>query len=168
MHIDPSEIRIMVRAATRRTGAPVHDEDLEQDAMLRALQACRRQSEIRHPRAFLMKVVRDVVRDHWRRRRSFHVAAIDESHFAQLPCFEDELDRKRRHELLRRALQQIDREKRTVLDLFYGESRTIAEIARCTNKSTSAVKMQLLRARRSLAEIVSALSREKSIDRELP
>ena len=69
MKIDPSEIRFMVRIATQRTGAVVHDEDLEQEAMLKAVEAFRRQAHVRHPRAFLMKIVRDAVRDHWRRRR---------------------------------------------------------------------------------------------------
>ena len=159
MDIDLSEIRIMVRVATQRTGTPVHDEDLEQDAMLKALQACRRQREIRHPRAFLMKIVRDVVRDHWRRRRNLdELDVVAEIRFAHLPCFEADLDRKRETELLREALLQIGRDKNVTLELFYRENQSIREIARRQNKSASAVKMQLVRARRSLAEIVSVLS----------
>src|SRR5262245_29868994 len=163
MKIDPMEIRVMVRVATQRTGAPVHDEDLEQDAMLKAVEALRRRPEVRHPRAFLMKIVRDVVRDHWRRRRSAEdLRVIDEIRFAELPRFEDMLDRQRQAELLTRALSQIQEDKRTTLELFYSENRSIVEIARLQNKSTSAVKMQLLRARRLLAELVGALSNKKS------
>src|SRR5207247_6790590 len=143
MNIDPSEIRFMVRLATRRTGAPLHDEDLEQDAMLKAVEAFRKQREIRHPRAFLMKIVRDAVRDHWRRRRCLeYFDALDELRFAQLPRFEDELDRRRQSEMLRQALLSIDEDKRTTIELFYSEDCSIAEIARLQNKSVSSVKMQ--------------------------
>ena len=163
MNIDPSEIRFMIRIATQRTGAPVHDEDLEQDAMLKAMEAFRKQREIRHPRAFLMKIVRDVVRDHWRRRRCLEdIRALDELRFAESPRFEDDLDRKRQSEILHEALLCIEEDKRATLELFYSEDCSIAEIARLQNKSLSAVKMQLVRARRLLAGIVHALSNKKS------
>jgi DNA-directed RNA polymerase specialized sigma24 family protein len=41
------------------------------------------------------------------------------------------------------------------LDLFYVEERSVAEIAGLQNKSISAVKMDLLRARRTLARLMS-------------
>src|SRR5688572_27562810 len=109
MNINPSEIRIMVRVLTRRTGAPIHDEDLEQDAAVKAMEASRKQCEIRHPRAFLMKIVSDAVRDHWRRRQPAEdLASVDESRFALRPRFEDDIDRNRQTELLRKALDQIE------------------------------------------------------------
>jgi RNA polymerase sigma-70 factor (ECF subfamily) len=163
MNFDPSEVRVMVRIATQRTGSPVHDEDLEQDAILKAVEAFRKQREVRNPRAFLMKIVRDAVRDHWRRRRRLEdLDGLDESRLAQLPTFEDDLDQRRLKEALRQALTCIEREKRVTLDLFYMENRSIVEIARLQNKSTSAVKMQLVRARRLLAGIVRNLSDKKS------
>ena len=61
----------MLRAATRRTGLPVSDEDLEQEIALHALSAFRRLGHVTHPRALLMKIVRDKVHDYWRRRSSF-------------------------------------------------------------------------------------------------
>src|SRR5436190_15809069 len=42
MFFDPAEIRNLIHMATRRTGTPVHDEDLEQDVALHALEAFRR------------------------------------------------------------------------------------------------------------------------------
>jgi RNA polymerase sigma-70 factor (ECF subfamily) len=158
MSIDFMQVRILVRVATQRTGAPVHDEDLEQEAMLRAIEAFRKRCDIRYPRAFLMKVVNDTVCDYWRRRRpsSEELAVLEEIRFARRPDFEDELDRQRRTELLRDALLQIADDKRATIELYYGEGRSIAEIARLQSKSPSAVKMQLMRARRVLAEIVRA------------
>jgi RNA polymerase sigma factor (sigma-70 family) len=162
MKIDPCEIRSLVRRATKRTGLPFNDEDLEQDATLKAVEAFRRQFHVRYPRAFLRKIVGDTVRDHWRRRRpAENLNAIGENRVAESPRFEECLDAKRRLELLRRGLAELDRAKRSTLDLYYLEERTVAEIARLQNKSVSAVKMELLRARRLLADIVRKLGEKK-------
>jgi RNA polymerase sigma factor (sigma-70 family) len=158
MNIDPTEIRMLVRIATQQTGRPLHDEDLEQDATLRAVEAFRKQFEIRYPRAFLRKIVCDAVRDHWRRRRPAEdLDAISEKHLAECPRFEERLDLQRRVALLRRGLDQLDVGKRTTLDLYYIEEFPVSEIARLQQKSVSAVKMELLRARRLLAKIVRRL-----------
>jgi RNA polymerase sigma-70 factor, ECF subfamily len=155
MNIDPCEIRLLVRIATQRTGKPLHDEDLEQDATLKAVEAFRKQFEVRHPHAFLRKIVCDAVRDYWRRRRPAEdLNAIDEARFVESPHLEESLDRQRRLDQLRRGLAQLDAKKRTTLDLYYIEERSIAEIALLQKKSASAVKMELLRSRRLLAEFV--------------
>jgi RNA polymerase sigma-70 factor (ECF subfamily) len=163
MNIDASEIRMLIRLVTQRTGSPVHDDDLTQDVTLKVVEACRKQAEIRHPRAFLMKIVRDAVHDYWRRRRVvFNISTIDESRFAQLPNFEGELDRRRQTDLLRRALLQMESSKRSTLELFYSNDCSIAEISRIRGKSESAIKTELMRTRRALAEIVRDLAKKKS------
>lgn len=163
MNIDPVEIRLLVRIATKRTGWPVHDEDLEQDATLKAVEAFRKQFEVRYPHAFLRKIVGDTVRDHWRRRRpEEELHRIDEGIFAESPRFEERLDLQRRLDLLHRGLAQLDAAKRTTLDLFYVEELPVAEIAVLQKRSVSAVKMELLRARRLLATIVQRLGKKNS------
>ena len=163
MNIDASEIRMLIRLVTQRTGSPVHDDDLTQEVTLKVVEACRKQDEIRHPRAFLMKVVRDAVHDYWRRRRIvFDISTIDESRLAELPNFESELDRRRQTDLLRRALQQMESSKRSTLELFYSNDCSIAEISRIRGKSESAIKTELMRTRRALAEIVRDLAKKKS------
>jgi len=163
MKIDPSEIRFMVRIATQRTGTAVHDEDLEQEAMLKAVEAARKQVHVRHPRAFLMKIVRDAVRDHWRRRRlAEDLLECDALRFAEMPRLEDEIDRRRQKELLHKALRALEHDKRVMLELFYYGDLSLAEIARVQNKSLSAVKMQLVRARRRLVGTFRTLSNKQS------
>jgi RNA polymerase sigma-70 factor, ECF subfamily len=163
MNIDASEIRMLIRIVTQRTGTPVHDEDLTQDATLKVMEACRKQSEIRHPRAFLMKIVRDAVHDYWRRRRVvFDISTIDESRFVELPHFEDDLDRRRQTDLLRQALLKMESSKRATLELFYASDFSIAEISRIQGKSESAIKTELMRTRRALAGIVRDLANKKS------
>jgi RNA polymerase sigma factor (sigma-70 family) len=155
MKIDPCEIELLVRIATQRTGRPVHDEDLHQEATLNVVEAFQKQIEIKYPRALQRKIVWDTVCDYWRRRRtSEDLEAVDERCFAESPRFEERLDAKRRLDLLRHALTQLDVGKRTTLDLFYMQEWSIAEIARQQKKSPSAVKMELLRTRRLLARIV--------------
>src|SRR5499426_3542961 len=120
MIFNPSDIRTLIHVATKRTGTPVHDEDLEQEVALRALEAFQRLNEVTHPRALLMKIVQDTVRDHWRRKRaSEELADIDERFISHVPAFESDLDHERRLELLRSALDRLPAAKRILLELFY-------------------------------------------------
>jgi RNA polymerase sigma factor (sigma-70 family) len=163
MNLNFAEIRMMVHVVTKKTGAPVHDEDLEQQIALNALEAFRRLGPVAHPKALLMKIVYDAVRDHWRRRRSSEdIHTIDERLVSHAPAFEADLDARRKLELLRSALDRIPASKRSLLELFYTHGRSIAEIAALQGKSISAVKMQLARSRQSLARIIQALAKTKS------
>jgi RNA polymerase sigma factor (sigma-70 family) len=163
MNIRTTEIRTLIHIATRRTGAPIHDEDLEQDVAVHALEAFRRLGEVTHPRALLTKIVYDAVRDHWRRRRaSEDLEGIDERFISHLPAFESDLDRDRRANLLHRALGRLPAVKRAVLELFYIHEHSIPEIAALQGRSVSAVKMDLTRSRRLLARIVRVLADNKS------
>ena len=163
MNLHPGEIRTLIHVATKYTGTPVHDEDLEQDVALHALEAVQRLEHVTHPRGLLMKIVRDTVRDHWRRRRtSENLEAVDQRFVAHRPEFESDLDSRRRMELLRCALDCLSQPRRADLDLFYVRDYSIPEIAKIQNRSVSAVKMDLARSRRLLAEIVRALANKKS------
>ena len=158
MVIDLFEVRAIVRNETQRTGVPLHDEDLEQDATLKAVEAFRRECDVRFPRAFLRKIVGDAVRDHWRRRRAPEALdGVDEARVAVSPRFEEDMDGRRRVDLLRRGIAQLDAVKRATLEAFYVEECSVVEIADRQGKSMSAVKMELLRARRQLAKIVLRL-----------
>jgi len=159
--IDIFEVRAIVRNETQRTGVPLHDEDLEQDATLKAVEAFRRECEVRYPRAFLRKIVGDAVRDHWRRRRvGEDLDSVDESRVAVAPRLEEAMDAHRRMELLRRGLGELEARRRRILEAFYVEECSVVEIAARHGKSVSAVKMELLRTRRQLAKIVRELEEE--------
>ena len=163
MNFSPAEIRSLIHIVTKRTGTPLHDEDLEQDVALHALEAFQRIEEVTHPRALLMKIVHDAVRDHWRRRRSSEdLEDIDERFISHIPAFESDLDRDRRAGLLHRALGRLPAPKRALLELFYIRDHSIPEIAAFQGRSVSAVKMELVRSRQSLARIVRSLATKKS------
>jgi RNA polymerase sigma factor (sigma-70 family) len=102
------------------------------------------------------------VRDHWRKRRTTEdLDTVDERRLAYIPDFEDDLARRSQADLLRLALDRLDNAKRTVVDLFYLEECSVAEIARIQRKSISAVKMDLFRARRLLVKIVEGFAKKK-------
>jgi len=163
MFFDPSEIRALIHVATKRTGTPVHDEDLEQDIALHALEAFQRLREVTYPRALLMKIVRDSVRDYWRRKRSTEdLALVDERFICHHPVFESDLDHERRLESLRRALKLLPARKRRLLELFYVSDHSIPEIAALQGRSISAVKMELARSRRSLSQIFLSITNKKN------
>jgi RNA polymerase sigma factor (sigma-70 family) len=162
MNLNPVEIRALIHFATKRTGSPLHDEDLEQDIAVHALEAFQRLKQVTHPRALLMKIVRDAVRDRWRRRRlSEDLEAIDQRFISHKPEFEFDLDWRRQVELLRRALNELSEPKRILLDFFYMRDYSIPQIAKIQDRSISAVKMDLARSRRSLAGIIRTLATKK-------
>jgi RNA polymerase sigma factor (sigma-70 family) len=161
--IDLLEVRSIVRTETKRTGVPLRDEDLEQDASLKAVEAFRRECDVRFPRAFLRKIVGDAVRDHWRRRpvECDELASVEEKRVSCSPRFEEEMDRQRRVDVLRVALRELEEVRRATLMAFYMEECSVGELAERTGKSISAVKMELLRARKRLAEIYTRLENER-------
>jgi RNA polymerase sigma factor (sigma-70 family) len=163
MFFEPSEIRVLIHLATKRTGTPVHDEDLEQEIALHALEAFHRLPQVTHPRALLMKIVRDSVRDYWRRKRATEdISHIDERFVCHVPLFESNLDHERRLDLLQRALKRMPAHKRRLLELFYISDHSIPEIAALQGRSISAVKMELARSRRSLSRIFFSIANKKN------
>lgn len=161
------DVRELVRQALARTGDPIFDEDLLQEAHLRALDAFQRAGHVEFPRAFLTKVVCDTVCDHWRRAhlvqaRSADLDGIDPRFIRVQPCFEDDLDRKRRAKVLREAVARLTPSQQRLLNLHYDEGLTLVQISRRHRMSISAVKMQLLRTRRRLVQIVRTISLKKS------
>lgn len=114
-----------------------------------------------------MKIVHDTVQDHWRRRRpSDPVADIDEKFAARMPEFESEVDRRRSIELIRRAVDQLPASKQLVIDMFYIQDLSIAQIAKMQRRSVSAVKMDLARSRRSLQRIVRSIAKKSRANRD--
>lgn len=162
--VDLFEVRSIVRTETKRTGTPIRDEDLEQDASLKAVEAFQREYEVKYPRAFLRKIVGDAVRDHWRRRKPApgeDLENVPESRVAVAPEFEKELDAQRQVDVLRSALHELGEVRRATLMAFYVEECSVAELSERMGKSISAVKMELLRTRKKLAEIYTRLESER-------
>ena len=133
--------------------------DLEQEAFLRTFQAFRKQSQVRHPRALMWKVVRDTVADYWRQELRHRGESIEEipERFAARACTMDlDLDRAQKIELLRHAILCLGCDVRGAVYLYYLEGYSIKTIARIYKKSQSAIKMALLRGRRDVGQMIHA------------
>jgi len=150
-----SFVRSVIRFATLRTGSVVFDEDLEQETFLRILQAIRRMRHVQYPKALVVKIVRDTVADHWRRRRWLeNTHSIPERFVAYRPSFEESIDHRRRLRLLHQALSNLSPHQRETIELFYLFEHSIDDIARRLCSSPSAIKMTLLRGRQELRQMV--------------
>src|SRR5712675_370545 len=132
----------LVRLFTRRTGSLVFDEDLIQDVLLRGVVAWRRNPEIKYPRAFFGKIARDVVSDHWRRRRTT-THTIEEGHFNMMPTIETEIDGDRRLVRLRQAIRNLSETDRRLIELVYFEDHSLSALTNVFEKSESALKMKM-------------------------
>ena len=162
MILNPADVRQLIRFATMRTGNAVVDEDLTQEVCMRALDAFRRAGHVRYPKAFLTKIVSDTVRDHWRRRRpTENLESLDERFTCFTPSLEIEIDHRRQMSLLRDSLKRLEAPRRRVIELFYLQGMPVREIAVRENRSLSAVKMDLLRGRQKLAQMMTISKKAK-------
>jgi RNA polymerase sigma factor (sigma-70 family) len=152
--LTPEFARSAVRRETLRTGSAIVDDDLVGEALLRGVIAFRRTSDVIHPYAFFNKIVRDTVRDYWRRRHeSISIESVPE--LAHVFDFEASFDRARQIDCLHATLMQLPIYEYTLIDQFYFEELSISQISGISGKSASAIKMALLRGRK---RIVRALT----------
>lgn len=153
--LDRQFVRSLIRFETLRTGSALHDEDLEQDVLLRLFLACRRVGFIQYPQAFAAKVVRDIVHDHWRSRRTlFNLDLIPENLLSYRPQIDERIDYDRNLELLEHSLDRLSQPKRETIELFYLSEYSVGDIAQLHCCSPSAVKMTLMRTRQELQRIL--------------
>jgi RNA polymerase sigma factor (sigma-70 family) len=149
--------RSLVRYMTLRTGSAVFDEDLVQEALLRGLYAFRRTSGIQYPRAFFAKIVNDVVSNYWRRRPlTVSLQAVSDSDLGYALDLEGNLDRDRRYTRLHRALKQLPPRQRELIVLHYFEDLSLTKMSSVLGKSRSALKMDLLRTRGKIRQVMTA------------
>ena len=162
--LDRRFVRSVILFAAFRSGSALHDEDLEQEALLRVLQAARRTGRIEYPKGFVVKIVNDTISDHWRRRRVFEdIQSIPQHLLSYCPAFERTNDDRRRLMLIYDALRRLTPQKRETIEAFYLLEHSVSDIARLLCSSTSAVKMTLLRGRQELRQMVGANARRSTI-----
>ena len=136
--------KTVYRLAYSHTRSNADADDIFQDVFLRYYQKRPIFESEEHRRAWLLRVTvnraRTLLTSAWFRR----TAPLEEC----TAVFEPQ-ERK-----LDDALRQMNPKDRTVLHLFYYEEMPVREIAALLKRKESAVRTQLTRARRKLAEIV--------------
>ena len=130
------------RLAYARTGSRADAEDIMQEVFVRLLRSRPDFADREHARAWLLRVAANCANDWfrapWRRREG----PLTDS----LPAPEHEDGG------VVEAVLALPAKYRTAVHLYYYEELSVAEIAKITGKSESAVKSRLFRARAMLRE----------------
>ena len=130
------------RLAYARTGNRADAEDIMQEVFVRLLRARPEFADREHAKAWLLRVAANCANDWfrapWRRREG----PLTDS----LPAPEHEDGG------VVEAVLALPAKYRTAVHLYYYEELSVAEIAKITGKSESAVKSRLFRARAMLRE----------------
>lgn len=123
--------------------------DIVQESILRAYSRWDSLRDESSFRPWLLAIAHHAAIDHLRARQP--LLPLDEA--AQLAASEPSLDAAARL-TVREAVEQLQLPYRTVIHLFYYEDCTVEEIARITGASPAAVRQQLSRGRRLLAQML--------------
>jgi RNA polymerase sigma-70 factor (ECF subfamily) len=121
-------------------------EDITQEAWLRAVRAWEARGLPDEPLAWLTTVSRNILANHFRRRRA---EPLDESVLENLAAEEGD-DGEDRRSLVARALARLPLAQHRLLEAFHIERRPVADIAATQGLSERAVEGRLRRARQQL------------------
>ena len=132
--------------------SPADADDVTQNVLLSLYRTDYQFESDDHVRSWLMKVTVNECRKVWRRPFRRHENIDD---YAETLAFEDSSYRD-----LFEAIMQLDRDKRTVIVLYYIEGYSIKEIAEILDVPAATIGTRLARARAKLAQY---LKEEESI-----
>ena len=132
--------------------SPADADDVTQNVLLSLYRTDYQFESDEHVRSWLMKVTVNECRKVWRRPFRSHENIDD---YAETLAFEDPS-----YQDLFEAIMQLDRDKRTVIVLYYIEGYSIKEIAEILNVPAATIGTRLARARAKLAQY---LKEEESI-----
>jgi RNA polymerase sigma-70 factor (ECF subfamily) len=133
--------------------------DITQEAFLRLWKQIEAQEVILNPRAWLLRVARNLAEDHAKsafRRNGTHPPQTMNGVAAHDPLPLESLEREETFAQLREVLEQMPKADREILTLRYALDYNTGEIAEMLDINATAVHMRLSRARQRLAERLKA------------
>lgn len=133
--------------------------DIMQEAFLRLWKQLESGESILNPRAWLLRVARNLAEDHAKsafRRNGTHSPQTMNGVPAQQPLPLDNLEREETFARVREVLEQMPKADREILTLRYALDYETGEIAELLSINAAAVHMRLSRARQRLAERLKA------------
>ena len=133
--------------------------DITQEAFLRLWKQIEAQEVILNPRAWLLRVARNLAEDHAKsafRRNGTHPPQTMNGVAAHDPLPLESLEREETFAQLRDVLEQMPKADREILTLRYALDYNTGDIAELLNINATAVHMRLSRARQRLAERLKA------------
>jgi RNA polymerase sigma-70 factor (ECF subfamily) len=138
-------------------------EDLTSDVFLKSWQYLtekEKNNEIDNLNAFLYKIARNIVIDHYRKRSTRGVIKEADVEWDLLGNIKDKKDLKTEIEIssemqnIKNALKKIKEDYREIIILRYIDDLSITEIAQITEKSKGAVRVTTSRALKTLKSIL--------------
>lgn len=133
--------------------------DLTQEAFLRLWKQWQTGEAILNPRAWLLRVARNLAEDHaksaFRRNGTHPPQTMNGVHSADRPPLE-RLEQEEQFARLRKQLNLLAPADREILTLRYGLDYNASQIAEVLSTTVTAVHMRLSRARQRLAERLTA------------
>lgn len=133
--------------------------DIMQEAFLRLWKQLDSGESILNPRAWLLRVARNLAEDHAKsafRRNGTHSPQTMNGVPAHQPLPLESLEREETFVQLREAMEQMPKADREILTLRYALDYETGEIAELLSINATAVHMRLSRARQRLAERLKA------------
>jgi RNA polymerase sigma-70 factor (ECF subfamily) len=133
--------------------------DIAQEAFLRLWKQWEAGEEILNPRAWLLRVARNLAEDYAKsafRRNGTHPPQTMNGVQAHDPLPLESLEREETYAQLREVLEQLPKPDREILTLRYALDYNTGEIAELLAINATAVHMRLSRARQRLADRLKA------------
>lgn len=133
--------------------------DIMQETFLRLWKQLEGGESILNPRAWLLRVARNLAEDHAKssfRRNGTHPPQTMNGVPARQPLPVEQLEREETFAQLREVMEQMPKADREILTLRYALDYETGEIAELLSINATAVHMRLSRARQRLAERLKA------------
>ena len=132
--------------------------DITQESFLRLWKQWQSGEVIQNPRAWLMRVARNLAEDYAKssfRRNGTHPPQLMNGVSSKAPAALDKLEQDETFAQLHAVLKELSRSDRHLLTLRYGLDYDAGQIAELLEINTTAVHMRLSRARQRLAELLT-------------
>lgn len=146
--------RTVWRYLARISGDSTLADDLLQETYYRFLRAHLAEENEAYLRNYLFRIATNLVRDHWRERRS-QGSLMQPLHDAvEPPVDERTAERVQQRSDLNRALERLKPREREMLWLAYALGSSHREIAGVLGMKAESIRLSLFRARRKLAALL--------------
>ena len=129
--------------------------DLAQEAILKAYLHCASFEGNAKLQTWLFRIAYNEYLNEQNRYWNTHRVAVDSYEEVDTQLADEQTDSQFRYEPLYRAIDQLPKQEKVVLILYYLEEKSIREIARITDISEGNIAVILFRARKRLKTILS-------------
>ena len=156
-HIYEEHINKIFRFIFLKIGAEDTTKDLCSEVFVRTWDTINKGTVIKNPQAFLYKVAKNLVAEHYRKNSKIKMVSLDNCKEINDPNSDIEKKALLRSDLntVQKALCNIKQDYQDVVILHYLDELSISEIAEVLEKSNGAVRVMLHRGLKSLRNKLS-------------